>query len=76
MKKTIPEVVTYFCDICQKELKGTDKKGNYKVVMSSDGLDFAGHAVGRGAGGEFECCYNCYTETLTKLRPKKVELPK
>lgn len=37
MKKTIPEQINYFCDTCGKELKGSDKEGNYKVVMSSDG---------------------------------------
>ena len=71
MIKTIPEVVTYYCDGCGTELKGSDKESNCKIVMSSDGLDYAGHAVGRGAGGNFDCCYNCYDEMLKKLTGKK-----
>ena len=67
MKKVIPESVTYFCDVCGIELKGTNKAGSYKIVMSSDGLDFAGHAVGGGAGGTYDCCHKCYTDIREKI---------
>lgn len=68
MKKVIPEVVTYFCDLCGIELKGLDLKNSCKIKMTSAGLDHAGHAVGSGTGGEFYCCSNCYLDTLMNLK--------
>ena len=68
MKKVTPEVVNYFCDSCGIELVGTNKAGNYKINMTSDGLDYSGHAVGRGSGGNFDCCYECYSKILDSLR--------
>ena len=68
MKKVQPEIVTYFCDACGKELKGSDKASDCEIKMTSDGLDYSGHAVGPGSGGNFECCYDCYSEILKKLK--------
>ena len=68
MKKIIPEVVNYYCDMCGKELVGSDKASNCKVIMSSDGLDFSGNAVGPGAGGKFDCCYSCYAKLLQEFK--------
>jgi len=68
MKKTIPEVVTYYCDSCGTEI--TNDKSNCKIKMTSDGLDYAGHAVGPGAGGSFDCCFDCYYKILKQIRSK------
>lgn len=68
MKKVIPEVITYHCDKCGKELKGSDKASDCKVIASSDGLDYSGHAVGPGKGGKFDFCYNCYSAVLDFIK--------
>ena len=70
MKKVQPEVIEYFCDKCNKKLVGSDKASNCKVVMKSDGLDYSGHAVGPGTGGEFDLCYNCYSDVLSDLKQR------
>ena len=67
MRDIKPEIITYFCDACGVELKGSDKESTCSILMTSDGLDYSGCAVGPGSGGNFDCCYNCYSEILEKL---------
>jgi len=71
MKKTQPEVIQYFCDKCKKEIVGSDKASDCKVVMTSDGVDYSGHAVWHGTGGQFDLCYNCYDEVINIIRGVK-----
>jgi len=71
MKKTIPEITTYYCDSCGGEIQGSDKASNCKIKMTSDGLDYSGKAVGPGSGGAFDCCFSCYHDILKKLTSKE-----
>ena len=38
MKKTVPEVVTYYCDSCGEVIKGSDKASNCKIKCHQMGL--------------------------------------
>ena len=68
MKKVQPEIITYYCDSCNIELKGTDLKSECKITMQSEYLDYSGEAVGTGVGGDFDLCYDCYNEILNRLK--------